>query len=311
KDFPLPYADATALEARWRGPNGFSSEDLRAVVPSIRYADTGLYLLSQLYYYGCTSSDTFFVKVYPSTTVTTQTEYGICEGKSINFSASGTGTFKWTPSNGLSNDAIPNPVATPKDSILYSLMVTNAYGCKDSAYVKVNVYRNPLTDAGPDRTIVAGDTVLLTGSVSGIDINYSWTPTNFIDNPNKRTPKVFPPESIEYTLAATSNVGCGSSLSSVKINVYTSIFIPNGFSPNGDGINDDFKIFAIDGYKLNKFLIYNRWGRVVFSAKNPSDAWDGNAKNEMQPEGTYLYLLEIENSQGRKIIKKGPLTLVR
>lgn len=311
KNLSLPYADVTALEARWQGPNGFSSEDLRAIVPSITYADTGLYILNQMYYYGCKSTDTFFVKVYPSTTLTTQTEYAICEGKSINFSASGTGTFKWTPSDGLSNDAIPNPVATLKDSILYSLMVTNSYGCKDSAYIKVNVYRNPLTDAGPDKTIVAGDTVLLKGSVSGTSINYSWTPANFIDNINTPAPKVFPPENTTYTLHATSNVGCGSSSSSVKINVYNDIFIPNGFSPNGDGINDQFKIFAIDGYKLNKFLIYNRWGNVVFSAKKASDAWDGNAKNEMQPEGTYLYLLEIENSHGKKIIKKGPLTLVR
>lgn len=311
KNLLLPLANPSALKIEWRGPNGYFSTDPKPIISNITYADTGIYRLKQEFYYGCTSVDTFNLKVFPSTTLTTQTVYSLCEGNSVNLSASGDGTFKWTPSTGLSNDAIPNPVASPHDSTVYKLMVTNSFGCKDSADVTVNVYRNPTVDAGPGRTIVLGDTVLLKATLSGTSINYSWNPTSFMDNPGLVAPRVFPQESTEYTLTVNSTVGCGTVTSKVLIKVYNDIYIPNSFTPNGDGINDEFKIFAADGYTFQKFLIYNRWGKMVFSAKNANDSWNGIWNNEPQPAGSYVYYLEIKKSNGKKIIKKGTIILLR
>jgi hypothetical protein len=260
KDLRLPATDLSALKIEWTGPNNYNSTDPKSVVPDIKISDTGIYRLKQSFYYGCTSIDTFNLKVFPSTTISTQTLYSICEGNTIALSASGTGTFKWTPSTGLSNDAISDPVASPHDSTLYKVIVTNSFGCKDSSEVKINVFRNPVVYAGPDKTIVRGDTILLNASVKGTAIRSLWSPASYISDPQSITPKVFPPENTRYTLTAASTVGCGTSTSSVLVKVYKDIYIPSAFTPNDDGINDRFKIFAADGYRLNKFLIYNRLG---------------------------------------------------
>lgn len=311
KDLHLPVTDPSALNIEWTGPNNYFSTDPKSIVPNIKYADTGIYRLKQIFYFGCTSIDTFNLKVFPSTTISTQTLYSICEGNKINLSASGTGIFKWTPSTGLSNDAISNPVATPHDSTLYKVVVTNSFGCKDSADVKINVFRNPIASAGPDKTIVIGDTVLLNGLIKGTSVITSWNPALFIDNAQSATPRVFPPENTQYKLTAASTVGCGISTSTVLVKVYNDIYIPSAFTPNGDGINDRFKIFAADGYRLNKFIIYNRWGQTVFKAKTTSDGWDGNLNDQQQSTGAYIYYIEIETTQSKKIVKKGTIMLVR
>lgn len=311
KDLHLPETDPSALNVEWTGPNSYSSTDPKSIVSDIKYTDTGIYKLKQSFYFGCTSIDTFNLNVFPSTTISTQNLYSICEGNSVNLSASGTGTFKWSPATWLSDDGISNPVASPHDSIVYKVMVTNTFGCKDSAEVTMNVFRNPVAYAGPNKTIVIGDTVLLEGSVKGTAIISLWSPATFINDSKAITPKVFPPENTKYTLTATSTVGCGSSTSTALVEVYKDIYIPTAFTPNGDGINDRLRIFAADGYKLDKFLIYNRLGQLVFKANNTSDGWDGNVNNQQQSADTYVYYLEIENTRQKKIVKKGTITLIR
>lgn len=311
KDLQLPNTDPSALKIEWTGPNGYLSTNEKSIVPGIKNSDTGIYRLKQSFYFGCTSIDTFRLKVFPSTTISTQPLYSICEGTTIHLSASGTGTFKWTPSIGLSGDNIPDPVVTPHDSIMYKVVVTNTFGCKDSADVTINLYRNPVANAGPDKNIVAGDTVLLNASIKGTATTGFWSPATFITDQQMVATKVFPPVNTKYTLSATSAVGCGTSTSSVVVNVYKDIYIPSAFTPNGDGINDRFKIFAADGYKLIKFLVYNRLGQVVFTAKETSDGWDGKMNNQQQAMGTYVYYLEIDTPRNKKIIKKGTIILVR
>ncbi|MEP7253424.1 MAG: gliding motility-associated C-terminal domain-containing protein [Ginsengibacter sp.] len=312
KDLYLPQVDPSALTFLWTGPNGYNSSDPKSLVPVIQFADIGIYVLTQNFYFGCTSIDTFNINVFPSTTISVQDMYTICEGKSINFSASGQGTFKWTPATSLTNDAIPNPVATPKDSVTYKVIVTNSYGCKDSADVVVNVLRNPMVDAGPDKEILKGDSIMLGGSAKGTSINYVWSPLQYMDDNKILDPTVFPPSDMQYVLSATSNVGCGNSSSTVNVKVFNAIDIPNAFTPNGDGINDVFKISAPGNYKIKKFIIYNRWGLQLFNLNNASlAAWDGKYKSEVQPSGAYVYYFDIQLPNGRRYVKKGTLFLLR
>jgi hypothetical protein len=192
KNLILPATDSKALNIIWLGPNGYISTNPASIVSNITYADTGIYSLKQAFYFGCTSIDTFNLKVFPSTTIETQTLYSICEGNQVNLSASGEGSFKWTPSANLSNDAIPNPIATPADSTVYKVVVTNSFGCKDSADVAINVYKDPRASAGPDKEIMAGDTIQLEGYASGTKINFSWSPQSFINDRNILDPLIFP-----------------------------------------------------------------------------------------------------------------------
>ncbi|GAC1450807.1 MAG: hypothetical protein NVSMB7_13230 [Chitinophagaceae bacterium] len=170
----------------------------------------------------CVSLDTFYLKVFPGTTISLQPAYPICEGKSEPLFASATDNaeYKWSPSTGLSNDTIPNPVATPSDTTKYKVVVINGYGCKDSAIAQINVYRNPFANAGPDKTIIKGDSAVLNGSSRGTAVNYYWTPVNFMNDAQLITPIVYPPASSSYTLNVVSTVGCGTASDEVQVKVY-------------------------------------------------------------------------------------------
>ncbi len=125
------------------------------------------------------------------------------------------------------------------------------------------------------------------------------------------SPTIFPPENLQYTLTATSNVGCGIATSIINIKVYKDIFIPNAFTPNGDGINDKFKITAADNYKVKKLLIYNRWGELLYMNTNFKNGWDGTFKRITQPVGSYIYYLETQSPTGKSTIKKGMVSLLK
>lgn len=311
KDLPLPAKSPFAHQNIWTGPNGFSSTADEAVIPAISAADTGLYLRQQDFGLGCFSLDSFYVQVYPSTTLSVPAAYSVCEGEGVRLRATGEGTFLWQPATGLSNPRVADPVASPRDSTLYKVVVTNAFGCRDSSLVTVNVFRNPQVIAGPDRTIVRGDTVLLNGVVSGTAIQYRWSPAAFISDYTALSPYVFPPTNAQYTLTATSTVGCGNAKAVVTVKVYNEIYIPNAFSPNNDGQNDKFRIIAADGYEILTFQVFNRWGQAIYQSKDFSNGWDGRYKGQLQPQDTYIYFLQIRSSNGRIITKKGTVTLVR
>lgn len=311
KDLPLPQKNPFADTNFWTGPNGYSSTLDKSIVPQISYADTGLYQRRQDFGFGCSSLDSFYVHVSPSTTITVAHVYSICEGKSVVLEASGDGSFLWQPSTGLSNAQIATPVASPRDSIEYKVTVTNSYGCKDSALVDVNVFRNPDVSVGNNKTIVRGDTVMLNGEVQGTAIRYTWSPSVYMTNNTSLTPTVFPPSDTQYTLTAESTVGCGIAGATVTVKVYNDVYVPNAFSPNNDGKNDQFRIVAADGYQLVRFQIYNRWGQVVYTANDFSKGWDGKFNGNPQPEDSYVYFLQLRSANGKLITKKGTVTIVR
>jgi gliding motility-associated-like protein len=313
KDLIMPETSPFALSILWNGPNGYSSAKTDAVVPSVTYADTGLYTLKQNYYFGCTTNDSFYLKIYPSTTITATPALPVCQGVSqqLNVSASGGGTFKWFPSTGLSRDNIPNPIATPADSTIYKIIVTNTYGCADSAFINVPVYKNLEVDAGPDKVILIGDTATLNATIKGTGVRYTWAPNSYISNINSTDPLVFPPQSLEYTISAVSTVGCGSSFDNVWVKVYNELKIPNAFTPNGDGKNDLFRVLPLDNYTLVNFNVYNRFGDLVFRTSDIQKGWDGTLKGVLQPPGVYVYQVDMINVQGKRLFKKGSVSLIR
>lgn len=313
KDLMMPKPNPESLAVEWTGPNGYTSTLVNAVLTNVQYGDTGLYKLKQLFYFGCTTVDTFYLKAYPSTTLTVQTPSSICQGMSEALSATeiGGGKFKWTPAEGLSNDTIANPVAKPKKTTEYEVSITNQYGCRDSAYVTVRVYDIPFANAGQNKVILTKDSITLNGSVTGSDINYYWSPSSSMDDNHSLNPKVYPPSDMTYTLNAVSTEGCGTSTSIVSVKVYSDLFIPNAFTPNGDGKNDKFKILPLNEYKIIAFVIYDRMGQALFKGKNTSDGWDGTFKGIPQSTGTYIYYLELEGPIHQRIFKKGTLLLIR
>ena len=299
------------LKYQWAGPNNFQSTVPEAKLSNLQYTHQGLYTISLTADFGCKAEDSIQLNIFPGATIFTNTNYNVCEGTAINLSASGTGSYEWIPATGLSDAFIHNPIVTPSDSTQYKVVLTNTYGCKDSAWVNINVYKNLVVNAGRDKTILLGDTVALDGTVKGTAVDFYWSASNSISNVKSATPSVFPNIETQYTLNAISTVGCGRASDAVVVKVYKQLSIPNAFSPNGDGINDVFRVPQIDNYRLLSCKIFNRWGLNVFNSSNPLSAWDGNVKGEPQETGLYIYYIEMKTITGKKINVKGSLMLLR
>lgn len=312
QDFVMPPADPKSLSVKWTAPNGDTSNNPVLKIPNLKPSGTGMYTLQENFYFSCVSLDTFYLTAFPGIRISVAPSQPLCQGKSETLSASSSvsGTFKWAPAVGLSNDAIANPVASPQEFTNYEVTVTNSFGCKDSAFVPINVYENPVAEAGPDKIILAGDTAALNGSVSGTSVNYFWSPSSYMSDSHSLTPFVYPPEETDYTLNVVSTVGCGMATDDIKISVYKDIYIPNAFTPNEDGVNDIFHIFPYENYKLIKFSIYNRWGKLLFETDDASNGWDGTFHGSPMPAGVYVYYIELQNRK-KKIIKKGTVLLLR
>lgn len=299
------------LSYQWAGPNGFQSNLGVATLQNLEYADAGLYSVVLTGDNGCSVTDSFQLNIFPSTTISTNTLYSICEGTNVNLSATGNGTFEWMPSIGLSNAYISNPVASPRDSIEYKATLTNVYGCRDSAQVVINVYKKVVANAGSDKVILIGDTALLAGAVNGTAVNFFWSPNNSLSSSTSLQPTVFPVTQTIYTLNAVSTVGCGTASDDVTVRVYKDVLIPNAFTPNKDGLNDILHVLVLENYELVAFNIYTRWGSNVFSTINPNIGWDGKMKGMPQATGLYAYYLEMKSRSGKKITRKGTVLLIR
>jgi gliding motility-associated-like protein len=89
------------------------------------------------------------------------------------------------------------------------------------------------------------------------------------------------------------------------------IYVPRVFTPNGDGTNDILKPILVGITSFHYFSVYNRWGNLLFTTENAANGWDGTFKGVPQPVETYLWIAEGVNNQGKTIVQKGMVSLVR
>jgi gliding motility-associated-like protein len=147
------------------------------------------------------------------------------------------------------------------------------------------------------------------------NMTYLWSPSKYINNPNSYSTTAMPMEDMVYHVIVTDNRGCKREDSIfIKVNVVdcslNNIFVPNVFTPNGDGKNDKLLIYG-ENIKRITFIIFNRWGEEVFRTNNSKEGWDGNYKGEAAPAGVYYYRLEVECLANRSLKHKGDITLIR
>lgn len=120
-------------------------------------------------------------------------------------------------------------------------------------------------------------------------------------------------DSIRYKLIVTNEVGCfDSAYVSVKVFKTTPrVFVPNAFTPNGDGKNDYLRPIAVGISKFDYFRIYNRWGQLVYSWTGGETGWDGKIGGREQNTGTFVWLVKATDFTGKVFFDKGTLTLIR
>ena len=88
------------------------------------------------------------------------------------------------------------------------------------------------------------------------------------------------------------------------------LYVPNSFTPNGDGINDQFGVYG-EGIKQFNMSVYNRWGQIIFEGNSINDTWDGTFEGSLVPNGSYVYHIVSTPSEGRTKVKKGSILLYR
>jgi len=132
-----------------------------------------------------------------------------------------------------------------------------------------------------------------------------------LSNPDIQNPIASPEHTTTYYLYSTNANGC-LFIDSVKVTVIPRLMIPNGFTPNNDGINDDWEIDNIGFYPNCEVEVYNRWGQQLFYSKGyPDDGrWDGTFKGKDLPIGTYYYIINLHDEVDKKPFT-GPITIVR
>lgn len=158
--------------------------------------------------------------------------------------------------------------------------------------------------------VLGAETTLNVQSETPIGERYQWTPPDGISNPNILQPSVSATQNTTYTLLATSPDGCTSTIS-MNVMVVELIFVPDAFTPNGDGLNDTWEIQNLERFPEAELFVYNRWGELVHhQSKDKKTPWDGNYLDKPAPIGEYSYVI-LPNTSTDTTIRRGKVALLR
>lgn len=226
----------------------------------------------------------------------------------------GVGAYQYLWSNGdtiasVLNLAIGN----------YSVAVADANGCFAEQIVSINGALNPIAVlTATEYTIFKGNSAVLSASGGA---NYQWLLPNDLPCDTCQVITVSPDATTSYCVLVTDTNACSDStcvLITVEIPCPSEYKVPNAFSPNGDGYNDNF---CLQGWNtcVSDFLItiFNRWGEKVYESNNPQFCWDGSSlallapKNNDLGSAVFVYSIDAVDRNGNKISRKGNISLLR
>jgi gliding motility-associated-like protein len=228
--------------------------------------------------------------------------------------------FSWSPVESILEGAdTATPTVMPTETTTYTVTITNVdLGCttEESVTVTVNWFDPEFLEvySDPD-TIIINESVLLSTNQDNTH-DFLWDGPG-LDNPTSPTPTATPMEDATYCVTVTNEFGCvisGCLPNPVVVQDpfcdERDIFIPNAFSPNGDGIND--VLFVRGNFIIGMELhIYNRWGQEVFVSQNQSNGWDGTFDGEELETDVFGYYLRVECPNDEFYNTQGNITLFR
>jgi len=279
-----------------------------------------IYTVTGTNQYGCTSSDSVFVKVQHRLPLQVNPGDTICLGESVRLFASGSQRYSWQPSTGLNDPNSPSPQASPLSSTLYTVTATDSANCFiDTASVFIKVFPIPTVEAGPDQTIEVGSAgVQLHATGSSDIVSWRWSPSIGLSCINCPDPNAAPKQTTGYTIEVRNEGAC---LAKDNLTIYVvcnqgNLFIPNTFSPNADGMNDRFYPRGKGVFMIKSLRVFNRWGELVFERLNfnPNDAsagWDGKYKGKQLSPDVFVYTCEIVCENNQLLSYKGDVTLLQ
>lgn len=226
--------------------------------------------------------------------------------------------YRWQLSDGSAYEGA-HPQVAPQHTVSYTVTVTDSYGCTDTSTglitVREGTFPDPLQAWCDNHTVTAFHETFLHCTDYGSDYTYSWTPIEGVSTPDKPTTSVTATTSVVFTVTVTDTFGCSlSDTVELRVTPITCdnpfVFIPNSFTPNGDGRNDVLYVRS-DILDECYLVIYNRWGEKIFETADQNIGWDGNFKQKECPRGTYDYYFKGKCKDGDELELKGNVTLIR
>jgi gliding motility-associated-like protein len=224
--------------------------------------------------------------------------------------------YSWFPTSDILQGQGTNRVLVDaSDSLTFTVVGTNEFGCSDTATSNISLSGiQPFLQIYSSRdSINEGDTLQLVATPNLF--NYQWENNPTLSNLFIPNPIASPIQTTTYIVSAESSDGC-IIIDSIIINIRLNncgepyIFVPNAFTPDGDGLND---ALFVRGANLNGlyFAVYNRWGELVFETNNQSMGWDGKFKGQSVSPDVYGFYLKCTCGDGQSYFKKGNVTLIR
>ncbi|WP_336517504.1 gliding motility-associated C-terminal domain-containing protein [Pollutibacter soli] len=246
----------------------------------------------------------------------------VCQGEPVIFSASHANAgaspeINWYVNNNLLvQNASTLTYTSPKQGeLIRFILIPDPGTCQQTEFssetLTAIVKDTTMLSIQPAETTVRPGTGLqLNTNVSGSVQSFQWSPASQLISANSLNPQTKPlnDETI-ITLAVLNADGCHSKTSAI-IKIEFDFYMPNAFTPNGDGLNDIFRIPRQSRTGVQQFSIYNRWGELVFRTTDVFAGWDGRIKGKAAPAGTYTYFVKGVNSKG-PFQKKGSFVLIR
>lgn len=311
----LLTGNSSQTNVQWLWNTGVTTQTL--MTPGI-----GLYTLTVTNSFGCTESESVNIQyASPPLSADAPKVSGVCNGsqQQINIIPKGglpPYSVSWTPVTGLSDPNSFSPMVTISGPVTYQATVRDRIGCTASGSVTVGL--NPpvsasfYIDRAPGDTLYFPDSVrLVNTSLNALDCTWDLGIDN---NAHICNPPAFQLlEEGKYTvrLWVVSPEGCRDSTSR-DFWFYTqpTIAYPNAFSPNGDGLNDIYRIPSLNVTEFSVF-IFDRWGNQVFFSDNPKFTWDGTRGGQPLPDGVYVIRVEGQGMHGEPFEYFGSITLIR
>jgi gliding motility-associated-like protein len=294
----------------WDFGDGTGSSDLN---PEKQFFNAGTYLvtLQGISDHGCMSdlSRNITIDQLP---VTNFTADEVCLGqatpfRNASFYNAGQLTYEWDFGDGGSAVAMsPSYSYAAAGTYQVKLIATTDKGCQDSVSRSVSVRTLIGGNAGPDVSVSKGLGVQLVASGG---TSYLWTPAESLNNPAIQNPTATPVSTTTYIVLITDQLGCQAT-DDVVVTVIDDFTVSamNVLTPNGDGVNDTWKISNIGNYGDATVSVYDRNGKKVFSAEGYQNDWQGTAGTDLLPDGTYYYVIQFASAA---VAYTGSLTILK
>jgi len=270
--------------------------------------------------FGCSEIQSTTVRVINPLRMLVSPGDTLCQGESTTLFATGAASYQWLTSNGLNATVASNVSVKPTETTTFKVIGKDAFNCfADTANIKVVVGKPTVFTLGKDTTLTSGSTYQLrTLSVSNDIVKWRWGGATGISCATCPTPVVKLSDDACISCTAINRYGCISS-DTICIKTFcpaTEVFVPNAFTPDGDGINDKLVVKGKGIRLIKSFRIFNRWGEVVFEKVNfnpgdPAYGWDGKVRGNAASPDVYVYVCEVICEKGLPSIFKGNTTILK